>query len=78
MHTHSPPRLRGLSGIWPALAYVAALTVPLVLAYLYGRSHAFGWREATAATGMVAGVALVLQFVTSGRFEFLSGASAST
>ena len=73
MHTHTPPRLRGLSGFWLALAYVVALTVPLVLAYLYGRSHALGWREATAATGMVAGVALVLQFVTSGRFEFLSG-----
>ncbi len=73
MNTHASPRLRGLSGFWLALAYVAALTVPLVLAYLFGRSHALAWREATAATGMVAGVALVLQFVTSGRFELLSG-----
>jgi predicted ferric reductase len=73
MQTHASPRLRGLSGFWLALAYVAALTVPLALAYLYGRSHALAWRDATAATGIVAGVALVLQFVTSGRFEFLSG-----
>lgn len=73
MHTHASPRLRGLSGFWLALAYVAALTVPLVLAYLYGRSHALAWREACSATGIVAGVALVLQFVTSGRFELLSG-----
>ncbi len=67
-----PPR-RGLSGFWLALAYVAALTIPLLVAYLTGWSHRFAWREATSATGMVAGVALVLQFVTSGRFEFLSG-----
>ncbi len=73
MHTHASPRLRGLSGFWLALLYVAALTAPLVLAYLYGRSHALAWRDATAATGIVAGVALVLQFVTSGRFELLSG-----
>ncbi len=73
MSTHASPRLRGISGFWLAVAYVAALTVPLLLAWLYGRSHAFAWREATAATGIVAGVALVLQFVTSGRFEFLSG-----
>ncbi len=71
--THDPPRLRGLSGFWLALAYVAALTAPLALAYLSGWSHRFAWRDATAATGIVAGVALVLQFVTSGRFEWLSG-----
>ncbi len=73
MDTHASPRQRGLSGYWLALFYLAALTVPLLLAWLTGRSHAFAWREATAATGMVAGVALVLQFVTSGRFELLSG-----
>ncbi len=73
MHTHASPRLRGLSGLSLALLYVAALTVPLLAAYLTGWSHRLAWRDATAATGMVAGVALVLQFVTSGRFEFLSG-----
>jgi predicted ferric reductase len=73
MDTHVQPRRRGLSGLWLALLYVAALTAPLALAYVYGRSHALAWREATAATGMVAAVALVVQFVTSGRFEFLSG-----
>ena len=73
MDRHVQPRRRGLSGLWLALLYVAALTAPLALACVYGRSHAFAWREATAATGMVAAVALVVQFVTSGRFEFLSG-----
>lgn len=73
MHMRAPPRIRGLSGFWLALLYVAALTAPLALARLTGRSHALAWRDATAATGIVAGVALVLQFVTSGRFEFLSG-----
>ncbi len=73
MNTHASPRLRGLSGPWLALAYVAALIAPLALAYFTGWSHRLAWREASAATGMVAGVALVLQFVTSGRFEWLSG-----
>ena len=73
MHVRVSPRPRGLFGLWLAVVYVAALTAPLLIAYFYGRSHALAWREATAATGMVAGVALVLQFVTSGRFEWLSG-----
>ncbi len=73
MDTRAWPRRRGLSGLWLALLYVLALTAPLLLAWLTGRSHAFAWREAASATGLVAAVALVLQFVTSGRFEFLSG-----
>ncbi len=73
MQSRVQPRLRGLSGPWLALIYLAALTVPLAFAYFTGWSHRLAWRDATAATGMVAGVALVLQFVTSGRFELLSG-----
>jgi predicted ferric reductase len=70
----SPPtRLRGLSALPLAVLYIAALAVPLVLALATGLRPNNPWIEASAAAGMVAGVGLMLQFVTSGRFEALSG-----
>lgn len=67
-----PPR-RGLPGPVLALVYIVALVLPLLLALLSGRAPQPPWPEAASALGLVAGVALMLQFVTSGRFEALSG-----
>ena len=63
----------GLPGGIVAVLYVAVLLLPLGLAVLTGIDPAGPWGEAGAATGMVAAVALMLQFVTSGRFETLAG-----
>ena len=73
MDKESPPPIRGLSGPWLAILYVVALTAPLLLAHLSGLRPQTAWREAASAAGIAAGVALMLQFVTSGRFEPLSG-----
>ncbi len=70
-HAAPPPRY-GLSGIWLAVLYTIALTGPLGLALITGLPPGSAWREASSATGIAAAVALMLQFVTSGRFELLS------
>lgn len=64
---------RGLAGGVVATLYVAALVAPLCLAVLAGIEPAGPWEEASAAAGMTATVALMAQFVTSGRFEALAG-----
>jgi predicted ferric reductase len=64
---------RGISGYALAILYVFALTAPLALALMQGPPRQGAWGEASSATGLSAGVALMLQFVTSGRFEQLSG-----
>ncbi len=73
MKTPSSPPLRGLSGPWLAVLYVVALTGPLGLAAVSGLPRQPFWQEAASAIGIVAAVALMLQFITSGRFEALSG-----
>ena len=60
----------------PALAifYSGLLALPLALAWWTGIAPANSiWRELLSITGLVACAMLVLQFVTSGRYEFLSG-----
>ena len=63
----------GLPGFVVASLYAAALAGPLGLAALTGIAPAGRWSEASTAIGMTAAVALMLQFVTSGRFETVSG-----
>jgi predicted ferric reductase len=59
----------------PALAalYAAATVVPLTLAAVSGIEPAGPWSEAATAVGMIGAVMLLLQLVSSGRFEMLSG-----
>lgn len=59
----------------PVLAgfYLALCSVPLLLALNQTVSPADPWERAGAALGMVALVAMAIQFVTSGRFEAVSG-----
>lgn len=64
---------RRLSGPALAAAYIGICLLPLLLAF--GRSVAplDVWERAAAALGMVALVAMAIQFVTSGRFNVASG-----
>ncbi|MDD7971770.1 ferredoxin reductase family protein [Roseinatronobacter alkalisoli] len=61
------------SGPGLALGYVLAATLPLALALTQKTAPASGWEYAAAAMGMIALLGMAVQFVTSGRFENLSG-----
>jgi predicted ferric reductase len=57
-----------------AVAYSGILALPLALAWRTGIAPANNiWRELVSTTGLVACAMLLLQFVTSGRYETLSG-----
>ncbi len=73
MHINDTPRRRpGLSPLILFGGFFALATMPLMLAGLvFGPADA--WIEFASAFGMVAGVLLFLQLVSSGRFEFVSG-----
>lgn len=65
---------------WPHLpggvlgaVYVALCLIPLILALGQNVSPADHWGLAAAALGMIALGAMALQFLTSGRFETVSG-----
>ena len=55
-----------------AAGYFALAAIPLALA-AWAELPVDAWTELASAFGMVAAVMLVLQLVSSGRFEFLSG-----
>lgn len=55
------------------LLYLAALLLPLALAHATGVAPAGEWSEAASAAGCVGVAALVVQFLTSGRFEVFAG-----
>ncbi|MFZ2103233.1 MAG: ferredoxin reductase family protein [Oricola sp.] len=55
-----------------AAGYFALAVIPLALAAVAEEPAGF-WTETASALGMVAAVLLLLQLVSSGRFEFLSG-----
>lgn len=59
----------------PALAalYLAMCLLPLLLALGRTDPRLDAWERAAAALGMIALVAMAIQFVTSGRFEAVSG-----
>ena len=65
-----------LPGLAPAALFVLyplVLASPLALAALSDLPPINPWLEAAAATGLVGAVGLAVQFLTSGRFEALSG-----
>ncbi|MCI5077883.1 ferredoxin reductase family protein [Oricola sp.] len=70
--THISRRRAGLSPLFLAGGYVALAIAPLLLA-VFAETPVDPWTEAASALGMVAAVMLLLQLVSSGRFEFLSG-----
>jgi len=69
------PRRKGLRLAPRALAplYLLACAAPLVLAATRSAAPASPWEIAAAALGMVGLAAMAVQFVTSGRFEAVSG-----
>jgi len=62
-----------LSGNQLALAYLLAAAVPLTLALTQSVARGHAWEYAAAALGLVALAGMAVQFVTSGRFEAVSG-----
>lgn len=68
-----PPRRRGLPGPLLALLYVVAVVLPIGLAALQPQPPLGAWVRAASASGLAAGVMVLLQMITSGRFEGLSG-----
>lgn len=76
-----PPDERSPRRWWPRLSgpvlafvYLAICLSPLVLIVLQPVVAPFGpWEKAGAATGLVALAAMAVQFLTSGRFEGVSG-----
>lgn len=76
-HTPKPVarshHLTPLSGPMLAVAYPLACALPLLLALGRDVAPMDKWERAAAAMGMVALVALAIQFVSSGRFEAVSG-----
>ncbi|WFE73663.1 ferredoxin reductase family protein [Roseinatronobacter sp. S2] len=61
------------SGPGLALVYVLAAALPLALALTQRVAPAAMWEYAAAAMGMIALLGMAVQFVTSGRFEGVSG-----
>ena len=64
---------RGLPASLLALLYPAAALAPLVAAAAFGPEPVDAWAELASGTGLAAGAMLLLQFVTSGRFEIVAG-----
>ncbi len=62
-----------LSGPALAVAYIGLCLLPPVLAFGVSVAPLDVWERAAAALGMVGLVAMAIQFVTSGRFEAISG-----
>src|SRR5262245_66288675 len=67
------PRLDGLPAAALVALYIAAALAPLALAAFTATVSAGPWNEAGSAAGMIGAVMLLLQLVSSGRFEALSG-----
>ena len=80
MQTDQPPANRAgrghplrLTGPGLAAVYIAVCLLPLGLALTRHTAPLDPWERVAAGLGMVALVAMVIQFVTSGRFEGISG-----
>ena len=69
----SLPRRRGLPPLLLAILYAAAVLLPLAFSAATGEAHRQISMQAAAATGTVAAAMILLQMVTSGRFEVISG-----
>ena len=68
-----PDHTTRLPGPALAAAYLGICILPLLLALGQNVARLDAWERAAAALGMVALVAIAIQFVTSGRFEAVSG-----
>jgi len=62
-----------LSGLGLAVIYLGLCLLPLLLAFGRDVAPLDVWESAGAALGMVAVVAMAIQFMTSGRFQVVSG-----
>lgn len=72
---HENGRKRGfqLSGAQASALFVAMALLPLVAAALSRLEPARGWSEFSSGLALIAAALVFLQFLTSGRFESLSG-----
>ncbi len=68
-----PPKPPRLSGRALSALYVLFCLVPLALATLLSATPGHRWEYAAAALGMIALGGMAVQFVTSGRFDSVSG-----
>jgi predicted ferric reductase len=64
---------RGLPASLLATLYAAAALAPLVAAAAFGPEPVDAWAELASGTGLTASAMLLLQFVSSGRFEIVAG-----
>jgi predicted ferric reductase len=60
-------------GMGLATAYIILALVPLILARAQSVAPMDGWEYAAAAMGIIALLGMAVQFVTSGRFQRVSG-----
>ncbi|MBE9636328.1 ferric reductase-like transmembrane domain-containing protein [Salipiger mangrovisoli] len=68
-----PRKARGLPASVLATLYLGLVALPLLLGMLTGAGHALGAMRLASASGSAAAVMVLLQLVTSGRFESISG-----
>lgn len=66
-------RRSGLPPLALGVLYALLAAAPVLIALATGQAHRLALMRAAAATGMAAGVMLLLQMITSGRFEAISG-----
>jgi Predicted ferric reductase len=69
----APPRNPGLPAPVVALLYLLVCLLPLILAALRVTSPTVAWELAAAGAGLAGLAAMAVQFVTSGRFQIVSG-----
>ena len=69
----APPRNPGLPAPVVALLYILVCVLPLILAALRVTSPTVAWELAAAGAGLAGLAAMAVQFVTSGRFQIVSG-----
>jgi predicted ferric reductase len=66
-------RLPGLPSKLLAILYIAAAALPMLTVVMSGTKPASPWTEFGAALALTASALLFLQFLSSGRYESLSG-----
>ncbi|SDI06197.1 ferric reductase-like transmembrane domain-containing protein [Alloyangia pacifica] len=67
------PKRRGLPPLVLAVCYAALVALPMLPSLISGTGHWQGAMRLASGAGIAAAVMLLLQMVTSGRFEAISG-----
>ncbi len=67
------PKRRGLPPLFLAVCYAGLVALPMLPSLLSGTGHWQGAMRLATGAGIAAAVMLLLQMVTSGRFEAISG-----